>query len=938
MVSTVLDKQQIEQSSQSIEVNRDWDIVIQQNREKLNHPDTDIASQAACYAVMAKALVQKGEDEAAIAAYTESINRKPNQSENHYALGILYTRIDKPARAICHYQKALQLQPSWAQAIFRLGNLFHRLGSSLQAYEAYQRAIAVAPNHAEAHLAIGIIHEQRSEPRLAIKHYQKAAYLQPKQVQARRGVGRILTKLKAYDAAADVYKRTLAEIPRDAQTYADLAQVLLIQGEAQQAIAAYRQALDIDNTLVRAHLNLGRLWQFHQDLDGAIACYEQALRQIPDSLPILSEYANVLAAKGEWENLIESFRIAIKHQPNWITDYCSRTVHLSEQDLLFRMQRTCARFLIALQQAKSPETTIILKERLRQIHEYMGDLSVACDALKRAEQCYRTALSIMPDALDLYVKLGECLKLQGRSSSAIAIYQTGISQANLSPADLPAESLSHSTQPSTTKTSTAWRLKLEQRYQNLLTTASTHSISNQHPLSNDLTPGLIRRTVSTVKDWSENREEHTSQQTKTRSQTISPPEKKDVGEENRIEGKTHQAPTHPCGGVTCPVCMGQLIQKFSPVQVGKKAFRCSAATVDFPDQPTFTDTIPNGKAWVVPQKDAWNICNEVAVLTPDDELIENLSRSYPWYLPGCEQHMIESHTLLSSQQPLPEARYLSGNVAVLSSLSGHIYYHWMFDVLPRIAILQRSLAEQGKTLDDIDFFIVNNIEKNFQKETLTALGIPLNKVIASDRFPHIQAQHLVAPSFAGHLDWVPTQTLDFLRQSFLKKNATPQQNQPNDTAYANYSETPQKPRINSQRIYITRSGAKYRHIFNEKAVIEMLSQLGFVSVALETLSVAEQIALFADAEIIVAPHGSGLTNLAFCNAGTTVIECFSPNYVRTDYWMISEALSLHHYYLIGESFECQPLRQLMYPSGLTEDFSIDIGELRSLIRTTGITT
>ena len=75
----------------------------------------------------------------------------------------------------------------------------------------------------------------------------------------------------------------------------------------------------------------------------------------------------------------------------------------------------------------------------------------------------------------------------------------------------------------------------------------------------------------------------------------------------------------------------------------------------------------------------------------------------------------------------------------------------------------------------------------------------------------------------------------------------------------------------------------------------------------------------------------------FCRPETVVIECFSPNYVRTDYWMISQYLKLDHYYLIGEGLTCYPLRQILYPSGLTEDFSIDVTALRLLLKTAGIT-
>jgi capsular polysaccharide biosynthesis protein len=38
------------------------------------------------------------------------------------------------------------------------------------------------------------------------------------------------------------------------------------------------------------------------------------------------------------------------------------------------------------------------------------------------------------------------------------------------------------------------------------------------------------------------------------------------------------------------------------------------------------------------------------------------------------------------------------------------------------------------------------------------------------------------------------------------------------------------------------------------------------------LSLSQQVEAFSNAEIILGPHGAGLTNIMFCNPGTKVIE------------------------------------------------------------------
>ena len=67
---------------------------------------------------------------------------------------------------------------------------------------------------------------------------------------------------------------------------------------------------------------------------------------------------------------------------------------------------------------------------------------------------------------------------------------------------------------------------------------------------------------------------------------------------------------------------------------------------------------------------------------------------------------------------------LRGNVfSLLTGGGGNAnYWHWLFDVLPRLNILQTK-----RNLDEIDFFLFPDIKENYQFETLDILNIPLKK-------------------------------------------------------------------------------------------------------------------------------------------------------------------------------------------------------------------
>lgn len=367
-----------------------------------------------------------------------------------------------------------------------------------------------------------------------------------------------------------------------------------------------------------------------------------------------------------------------------------------------------------------------------------------------------------------------------------------------------------------------------------------------------------------------------------------------------------------CDGLNCRPCLDQILKSFNPRSLGSEIYQLDFDKTLINNSPyQSVDILNNGRVWVAPKKNEWMICNAIAVWDDQDQFVPKLSRNYPGQLPNC--HNYHPHKSLKIPE-LPPSEFVEGTVAVLSGLSGHIYFHWMVDILPRFDILKN----QGFDISKIDWFLINSYRQPFQKETLIKLGVPLSKIIESDRHPHIQAERLIIPSFPDALGWLSSQSLKFHRQHFLPAVKTPKPNLPS-------------------RLYISRNQASYRQILNENEIINYLEKHDFSSVNLESLTLEKQVSLFANAEVIISPHGSGLTNLMFCRPGTKVVELISPHYIRHYYWVISQQLGLHHYYIKGEEFDCYPIRQLMYPNPLTEDILISQTSLVKIIDILGIT-
>ena len=107
------------------------------------------------------------------------------------------------------------------------------------------------------------------------------------------------------------------------------------------------------------------------------------------------------------------------------------------------------------------------------------------------------------------------------------------------------------------------------------------------------------------------------------------------------------------------------------------------------------------------------------------------------------------------------------------------------------------------------------------------------------------------------------------------------------------------PEPTPKRVYITRRLAAKRRLVNENQIESLLHDHGFIIAELETLSIAEQVRLFAQAEIVVGPHGAGLTNMVWAPRDCKVMEIQHPDYINVMYYMVAEVLHQRYWSCLG---------------------------------------
>jgi tetratricopeptide (TPR) repeat protein/capsular polysaccharide biosynthesis protein len=314
---------------------------------------------------------------------------------------------------------------------------------------------------------------------------------------------------------------------------------------------------------------------------------------------------------------------------------------------------------------------------------------------------------------------------------------------------------------------------------------------------------------------------------------------------------------------------------------------------------TFVATLPAGRFWIDPDQ------SSLAVFNAAGDVMRELSIEFPSLAPGHPDLQTRQHWVFSAQK-LPPAEQISGTVAVLAGLSNNIYFHWMLDVLPRVKILQES----GLDLSQIDYWLVGD-RHSWQRDCLHHLCIPPEKILSVQEHLHIQADQLIVPSFPGAAAWPQSWVCDWLKASFLSSQALDQT----------------LPR----RLYVSRQKTRDRRVVNEASIVQLLESKGFTIVYLEDCTIVEQAQLFHNAELIISPHGSGLTNLVFCRPTTQVIELFSPNYVYPCYWYLSNLIGLDYAYHIGAVPAGNFWQTLLYPLVRIEDIWVDLDALSQLV-------
>jgi hypothetical protein len=253
--------------------------------------------------------------------------------------------------------------------------------------------------------------------------------------------------------------------------------------------------------------------------------------------------------------------------------------------------------------------------------------------------------------------------------------------------------------------------------------------------------------------------------------------------------------------------------------------------------------------------------------------------------------------------PFDVARDMRGDyVSLLSprALDGN-YYHWTHDVLLSLFGLLPHLPATTR-------FIVPPGLRPFQMDSLSMLGITPDQLVT---FEHRASEHRDRSWRLDRLFFSPgpigasasASALAWLRAVALE--------------YAGAAD-----RRPHRRLYISRRRSHYRRIVNETEIVAYLLDHGFEVHELEDYGYREQVALFADASVVVGPHGAAHTNMLYAQPGLVLVDILG-SLVNKCFHNMALTLGNEYWYVFGKDI----------PSGkaYTDDIFLPLEKLESTV-------
>lgn len=317
--------------------------------------------------------------------------------------------------------------------------------------------------------------------------------------------------------------------------------------------------------------------------------------------------------------------------------------------------------------------------------------------------------------------------------------------------------------------------------------------------------------------------------------------------------------------------------------------------------------LPGGRIWIrPPATDPWGNTLVVAVEDRAGVPLEPLGRRYPLGGSACLHA-----DPLPPPRPLAPPLVVEGSVLAVAELSAEVYYHQLLELAPRLGLALARLAPEE--LPRLHLW-----HNAGNPALLEALGldrlVPRSRWIAAIDHPHLEAADLIVPDWIAAFGEPAPRAIDWLRERLLPAGTV---DAPGD-----------------RWLWLGRAPSLRRPVWGEPELLAAAAAAGvpLERVDLQALPLAGQAETLAAARVVVAPHGSALANLAFCGAGTVVLELVQTRYRPPYFHAIAAHRRLQHRQLEQPQLPPPLYSELFFDAPIAEPIVLDPDPLIALLQ------
>lgn len=286
-------------------------------------------------------------------------------------------------------------------------------------------------------------------------------------------------------------------------------------------------------------------------------------------------------------------------------------------------------------------------------------------------------------------------------------------------------------------------------------------------------------------------------------------------------------------------------------------------------------TLPQGK-----------IFGSYTIATHSNEILWDVTR----------RHNFHKGTNPYSYRLLPwKVMHLTGSTAILTwNDTDKNYHHRITTIIPKYYIYKKSDIHIDRYLVDFDM--------PFHQEGWKALWLDKSIMLPSDPKKSYKCDKIICTNTTTIFGIIQPWAKEFVCETFLKNIE------------------PQKSR---RKIYIKR--ITNRKILNEKEFETLIFQYGFEIHVMEGMNIAQQAKLFYESNVIIWPHGAGLTNIIFCQSWTKIMELFHPQTIFGHYYAMAWSMWFEYFPLVWR------MKNDITKIEMDNDIIVDIDQLKEIL-------